>query len=115
MLNVWASGEPSGRLNRIDQNTYSFTYLPDRPQKSAVSLTMPVRPESWLWKFGLHPIFDINLPEGALRRWLEGMFSKAVPDFDDLELLRITGRSQIGRLHCHKEHRSRQAAYLLKI
>jgi serine/threonine-protein kinase HipA len=85
MLNVWANGNPSGRLNKINGNTYSFTYLPDKPYRAAVSLTMPVRPESWLWRFGLHPIFDMNLPEGALRRWLEGMFSKTVPDFDDLE------------------------------
>jgi serine/threonine-protein kinase HipA len=104
MLSVWANGKPSGNLNRIDRNTCSFTYLPDSPQRSAVSLTMPVRPESWLWRFGLHPIFDMNLPEGALRRWLEGMFSKAVPNFDDLELLRITGRSQIGRLQYREEH-----------
>ncbi len=103
MLNVWANGNPSGRLNKINGNTYSFTYLPDKPYRAAVSLTMPVRPESWLWRFGLHPIFDMNLPEGALRRWLEGMFSKTVPDFDDLDLLRITGRSQIGRLQYIEE------------
>ena len=98
MLTVLAGTKPAGHLNRHNGNTFSFTYLPGTAEDVAVSLTMPVRPESWLWSHGLHPIFDMNLPEGALRHWLEEMFSKTMPDFDDLELLKITGRSQIGRL-----------------
>jgi serine/threonine-protein kinase HipA len=98
MLNVLAGNQVAGNLNRVSANTFSFTYLPDAGEDQAVSLTMPVRPESWIWRHGLHPIFDMNLPEGALRRWIEDMFSKAIPDFDDLELLKITGGSQIGRL-----------------
>lgn len=98
MLAVWTGGSLSGHLNRPARNTFSFTYRADASEKSAVSLTMPFRLESWMWRFGLHPIFDMNLPEGALRSWLEQMFSKAIPNFDDLELLKITGKSQIGRL-----------------
>jgi serine/threonine-protein kinase HipA len=98
MLNVLAGNHIAGQLNRVSANTFSFTYLPDAGEDQAVSLTMPVRPESWIWRHGLHPIFDMNLPEGALRRWIEDMFSKAIPDFDDLELLKITGGSQVGRL-----------------
>ena len=98
MLNVLADNSIAGQLNRASANTFSFTYLPYAEESLAVSLTMPVRPESWIWRHGLHPIFNMNLPEGALRRWIEDMFSKAIPDFDDLELLKITGNSQIGRL-----------------
>jgi serine/threonine-protein kinase HipA len=47
---------------------------------------------------GLLPIFEMNLPEGALRERLRLQFAKAVPEFDDLDLLQIVGSSQIGRL-----------------
>jgi serine/threonine-protein kinase HipA len=46
----------------------------------------------------LHPVFDMSLPEGALREALNNMFAKALPVFDDLALLEIVGRSLIGRL-----------------
>ena len=46
----------------------------------------------------LHPVFDMNLPEGALREALNQLFAKALPVFDDLALLEIVGRSLIGRL-----------------
>jgi serine/threonine-protein kinase HipA len=46
----------------------------------------------------LHPVFEMNLPEGALRQRLDLLFAKAVRDFDALSLLEIVGRSQIGRL-----------------
>lgn len=46
----------------------------------------------------LHPIFDMNLPEGALAERLRRTFSKLVPDFDALAMLKIVGLSQIGRL-----------------
>jgi serine/threonine-protein kinase HipA len=39
----------------------------------------------------------MNLPEGALRERLRLAFAKATGTFDDLELLSISGRSQVGR------------------
>lgn len=59
---------------------------------------MPVRVASWDVAFGLAPIFEMNLPEGALRERLLRMFAKAAGRFDDFDLLEIVGRSQIGRL-----------------
>ncbi len=64
----------------------------------AVSLTMPVRLASWNTPFGLAPIFEMNLPEGSLREHLRLAFAKATGSFDDLDILSIVGRSQIGRL-----------------
>jgi serine/threonine-protein kinase HipA len=98
MIEVRAGLIPSGRLTRAARQKFAFTYLPDVPAEAAVSLTMPVRSESWTFAWELHPIFQMNLPEGALRLHLENMLAKAVPDFDALELLRITGRSHLGRL-----------------
>ena len=97
MLDVWAGDTPSGLLNRHGQWECSFTYRPGTQPGGAVSVMMPPRPESWL-HHGLHPIFEQNLPEGALRLWFDTVVAKTLPRYDDLELLRLTGRSQIGRL-----------------
>jgi serine/threonine-protein kinase HipA len=40
----------------------------------------------------------MNLPEGALRERLRLAFAKATGTFDDLDLLSIVGRSQLGRV-----------------
>lgn len=61
-------------------------------------MTMPVRLASWGQAWGLHPIVEMNLPEGVLRERLRLGFAKAAGTFDDLDLLAIVGRSQIGRL-----------------
>ena len=61
-------------------------------------MTMPVRLASWDQAFGLHPIFEMNLPEGYLRERLRLAFAKATGTFDDIDLLAVVGRSQIGRL-----------------
>ena len=45
----------------------------------------------------------MNLPEGDLRRALVLQFSKAIPNFDDLDLLDVVGHSQIGRLRYFNE------------
>jgi len=59
---------------------------------------MPVQLPSWEVNFGLHPIFDMNLPEGALRERLRLTFAKATGTFDEFDLLSIVGRSQVGRI-----------------
>jgi serine/threonine-protein kinase HipA len=59
---------------------------------------MPVRVDQYDARGGLLPIFEMNLPEGALRERLSNQFAKAIPEFDDLDLLSIVGSSQIGRL-----------------
>jgi len=58
---------------------------------------MPVRLASWNARFGVAPIFEMNLPEGALRERLRLAFAKATGSFDDFDLLSIIGRSQMGR------------------
>ncbi len=62
----------------------------------ALSLTMPLRVESYTYD-DLHPVFQMNLPEGALREALERMTTKRYGS-DDLSLLAILGAHQIGRL-----------------
>jgi serine/threonine-protein kinase HipA len=99
-LNVFANTERAGRLDRSEseEDTILFTYRHDCPRDSAVSLTMPVRPDQYDAMAGLLPIFEMNLPEGELKDRLRSQFAKAIPEFDDLDLLSIVGSSQIGRL-----------------
>jgi serine/threonine-protein kinase HipA len=59
---------------------------------------MPVRLASWDTPFGVAPIFEMNLPEGALRERLRLAFAKATGTFDDIDLLTIIGRSQLGHV-----------------
>ncbi|WMP15890.1 type II toxin-antitoxin system HipA family toxin [Thiothrix lacustris] len=84
---------PAGRLS-ASQQQYHFSYRHDAPE--ALSLTMPLRHESYSHA-QLHPIFQMNLPEGALREALERMTAKQYGS-DDLTLLTILGTHQIGRM-----------------
>lgn len=98
MIRVWSDGKTAGVLDRLEKRGSTFAYDPTSDPMRAVSVTMPVRVKSWDHKFGLLPIFEMNLPEGALRARLLRQFAKATGRFDDLDLLSIVGRTQIGRL-----------------
>lgn len=98
MIRVWADGLDAGFLDRFGERGSAFAYLPSSQPTSAVSVTMPVRLASWNTPFGLAPIFEMNLPEGALRERLRLAFAKAAGTFDDFDLLAIIGRSQVGRI-----------------
>ncbi|UOG92267.1 MAG: HipA N-terminal domain-containing protein [Candidatus Thiothrix sulfatifontis] len=64
------------------QQHHVFSYRHDA--REALSLTMPLRHESYSYA-QLHPIFQMNLPEGALREALERMTAKQYGS-DDLTL-----------------------------
>src|SRR5947209_7592289 len=98
MIKVWTDAVESGLLDGYRERGSSFVYLPGMPLQRAVSVTMPVRLPSWEVPFGLLPIFEMNLPEGILRERLRLAFAKATGSFDDLDLLSIVGRSQVGRI-----------------
>jgi serine/threonine-protein kinase HipA len=97
-IKVWTSGAEAGLLGPLAPKGSAFAYGPNACSDRAVSLTMPVRLASWNAPFGLAPIFEMNLPEGALREQLRLTFAKALGKFDDFDLLSIVGRPQIGRL-----------------
>ncbi len=96
-LAVWAADQRAGLLDQTPgQHRYVFAYGQDLLTRDAqVSLTMPVRLESWSSR-DLHPIFQMNLPEGALLEAIRRSIAKLVGD-DDLTILRITGGNQVGR------------------
>jgi serine/threonine-protein kinase HipA len=99
VANVFVNRRGVGTLTREDPAN-RFVYDAEVATNLAVSLLMPVNRTPYLAERAavLHPVFDMSLPEGALREALNTMFAKALPVFDDLALLEIVGRSLIGRL-----------------
>jgi len=98
MIRVWTENVSAGVLDRNGQRGSTFVYEVRALADQAVSVTMPVRLASWDTPLGVAPIFEMNLPEGALRERLRLAFAKATGRFDDLDLLTIVGRSQLGRV-----------------
>lgn len=98
MIKVWADSNRSGALDRFESRGSTFSYDRSVDPSLAISLTMPPRTASWNTSAGLAPIFEMNLPEGALRERLRLAFAKATGSFDDIDLLSVIGRSQIGRM-----------------
>ncbi|MGZ5852139.1 MAG: type II toxin-antitoxin system HipA family toxin, partial [Hyphomicrobium sp.] len=98
MIRVWSDGQRAGVLDRLGAKGSTFAYDPSSSAQRSVSVTMPVRVPSYDAKFGLLPIFEMNLPEGALRERLTRRFAKATGTFDDFDLLQVVGRTQIGRI-----------------
>ncbi len=96
-LDIYNDSDKVGVLEQTATNRFVFTYLPGVRPGLAVSLLMPVRLESWV-HHELHPVFQVSLPEGALRQTLTRMFSKRFDRFGEIELLSVVGAGLIGRL-----------------
>lgn len=79
----------------LRESQYVFNYqATDRA--SEVSLAMPLRAQSYAGNL-LMPVFAMNLPEGYLYDRIARRIAKH-EHVDDMRLLAITGRQQIGRL-----------------
>lgn len=98
-LEVFVQGRPVGVIEN-DGGQYFFQYYPDCSDTDFVSLLMPVRARAYEGPSPglLLPVFDMNLPEGSLRRLLVNRYSKLVQGFNDLALLSLVGQNTIGRL-----------------
>lgn len=94
-LVVWVADKRAGLLARELRQKYVFAYPPDADTGVQVSLTMPVRLESWGSR-ELHPIFQMNLPEGALLEVIRRAIAKVMGE-DDLTILSVTGGNQVGK------------------
>ena len=74
-----------------------LTYHAQAAAGDFVSLTMPVRTESYVWDDTLHPVFQMNLPEGYLLQVLQEQFGPQVTG-SPMALLSVIGRNMVGRL-----------------
>ncbi len=96
-LNVHVLGKYVAVLEQIGDFKSVLAYLPDVVPENLVSLTMPVRTESYPWDDELHPIFRMNLPEGYLLQVLQEEFGPHI-GASAVALLSVVGRNMVGRL-----------------
>lgn len=100
-------GTPQGIAGDLRKEArFAFNYSA-QASKCEVSLTMPVRAESYA-SGALLPIFEMNRPEGYLLYKIEEAFAKA-GGLDDMRLLDIVGGEQIGRLSYARPEEQREA------
>jgi serine/threonine-protein kinase HipA len=96
-IKVYINKINSGNLSFEDEK-YVFNYSSN--SKEVVSLTMPIRNSSWNSK-KLHPIFQMNMPEGSLKEAIQTHFSK-IQTMDDINLLKLIGPYMLGRVKFEK-------------
>lgn len=96
LLDVYVLDRMAGVLSDQGQH-YVFNYLPDTPPNYLVSLTMPVRLESYMWQRSLFPFFQQNLPEGFKKDVIRQRLGPHA-DVTDWGLLALTGQNVIGRV-----------------
>jgi serine/threonine-protein kinase HipA len=96
-LSAFVLGKEVAVLEQVGDFKSVLTYLPETELDNFVSLTMPVRTESWVWDDQLHPVFQMNLPEGYLLQVLQEQFGPHI-GADPIALLSVIGRNMIGRI-----------------
>jgi serine/threonine-protein kinase HipA len=80
---------------------YGFNYTKEKA--STISLTMPYRKETYKSSFYLHPIFEMNLPEGYLFEIFKNFLSKEHGFMDDFLVLSYLAPNIENRLRFKSE------------
>jgi serine/threonine-protein kinase HipA len=96
-LSVYVTGREVATLEQSGDFKSVLTYRPDVLPDDFVSLTMPVRTESYVWDDQLPPVLQMNLPEGYLLQVLQEQFGPVV-GASPMALLTVIGRNMVGRL-----------------
>ncbi|MNF31554.1 Serine/threonine-protein kinase HipA [compost metagenome] len=99
MTAVLQVATPQGDSGKIitSAGDYLFRYHEDAKAQAAISLLMPVRLDEYRHR-ELHPIFQMNLPEGYVLEQLRNRLAK-VANVDPMLLLALSGSSSpIGRV-----------------
>lgn len=105
MAAVLQVATPDGASGRIvgGAGDYRFRYHDEANPQAAISLLMPVRLDEYRHR-DLHPIFQMNLPEGYVLEQLRNRLAK-VADVDPMLLLALSGSSSpIGRVAVSSAH-----------
>lgn len=92
-LKVFVNKNQSGILS-FENSGYIFNYIDSA--NDLVSITMPIRSASYI-SHKLHPIFEMNMPEGALKESIKNHFSK-IETMSDLNILKLIGPYMLGRV-----------------
>ena len=101
-IRVLIEGTQVGSVSR-SAYTCSFSYAKAEGGLPWVSLTMPYRPQDWTWMIVLHPVFDMNLPEGFVHEGLRRHVQKRYGRADDYSFLKYFSNSVRGRLGYRSE------------
>ena len=96
-LSVSVLGREVATLEQAGDFKSVLTYHPHVAAGDFVSLTMPVRTESYVWDDQLPPVLQMNLPEGYLLQVLQEQFGPHI-GASPIALLSVIGRNMVGRL-----------------
>ena len=96
-LCVYVQGRAVATLAQSGDFKSVLTYHPQVAPDDLVSLTMPVRTESYVWDDQLPPVLQMNLPEGYLLQVLQERFGPHL-GASPIALLSVVGRNMVGRL-----------------
>jgi serine/threonine-protein kinase HipA len=96
-LSVHVLGREVATLEQSGDFKSVLTYHPQVAADDLVSLTMPVRSESYVWDDQLPPVLQMNLPEGYLLQVLQEQFGPHI-GASPMALLTVIGRNMVGRL-----------------
>ena len=96
-LSVYVLGREVATLESIGDFKSSMVYHDGVAPNDLVSLTMRVRRDPYVWDDVLHPIFQMNLPEGYLLQVLQEQFGPHI-GASPMALLSVIGRNMIGRI-----------------
>ena len=96
-LSVYVLGREVATLAPSGDFRSVLSYHPQVAPEDFVSLTMPVRTESYVWDDQLPPVLQMNLPEGYLLQVLQERFGPHI-GASPTALLSIVGRNMVGRL-----------------
>ena len=96
-LSVYVLGREVATLEQAGDFKSVLTYHPQVAQGDFVSLTMPVRTESYVWDDQLPPVLQMNLPEGYLLQVLQEQFGPHM-GASPMALLSVVGRNMVGRV-----------------
>lgn len=100
-LVVHVGGRRAGLLAAEPTGRHVYAYDADCPPDRFVSLTMPVRLESYAWH-ELHPVFQVSLPEGARLQRVSARLVKAGAA-RPVDVLALLGRDLLGRVQVLNE------------
>lgn len=94
-IDVFADNRPSGTLLfNEDDNEYLYNYKAD----NFISLTMPYREKTYISRHHLHPVFDMNMPEGYLYELLKKYLQKELKELNDFTLFNFLSKNINSRL-----------------
>lgn len=96
-MSVYVLGREVATLEQSGDFKSVLTYHPHVAADDFVSLTMPVRLESYVWDDQLPPVLQMNLPEGYLLQVLQEQFGPHI-GASPIALLSVIGRNMVGRL-----------------